>query len=149
MASKSYKRPESVLVVVSTAAGAVLLLERRSPPGFWQSVTGSLQPRETPAAAAQRELREETGMETEGRLEDCHTTNRFRIRPEWRARYAPDVGYNTEHVFRLLLPGRLEVRLNPEEHIAYDWVDRGRAAARVASETNRDAILRYVPQPAG
>jgi dATP pyrophosphohydrolase len=37
-----YKRPESVLVVIHTATGEVLVLRRCQPPDFWQSVTGSL-----------------------------------------------------------------------------------------------------------
>jgi len=39
-----FKLPESVLVVVHTAALQVLLLERAAQPGFWQSVTGSREP---------------------------------------------------------------------------------------------------------
>ena len=35
------KIPESVLVVIHTAALEVLLIERADKPGFWQSVTGS------------------------------------------------------------------------------------------------------------
>ncbi|MEO6898003.1 MAG: dihydroneopterin triphosphate diphosphatase, partial [Caldimonas sp.] len=38
---RPYKIPESVLVVIHTAALDVLLLERADAPGFWQSVTGS------------------------------------------------------------------------------------------------------------
>ncbi|MCW8948496.1 MAG: NUDIX domain-containing protein, partial [Sedimenticola sp.] len=37
-----YKRPESVLVVIYTDQGEVLMLNRTRPKGFWQSVTGSL-----------------------------------------------------------------------------------------------------------
>ena len=37
-----YKIPESVLVVIHTSALDVLVLERADRPGFWQSVTGSL-----------------------------------------------------------------------------------------------------------
>ena len=60
----SWKRPESVLVVVYTAADEVLVLLRRQPPDFWQSVTGSLRWDEThPLDAARRELREETGLD--------------------------------------------------------------------------------------
>jgi dATP pyrophosphohydrolase len=51
----SYKLPVSVLVLVYTAALEVLLLERAARPGFWQSVTGSLDRLDEPleAAAAQ------------------------------------------------------------------------------------------------
>ena len=45
------KLPLSVLVVVHTAAMEVLLLERAARPGFWQSVTGSLDRPDEPYAA--------------------------------------------------------------------------------------------------
>ena len=38
---KPPKIPQSVLVVIHTAALDVLLIERADHPGFWQSVTGS------------------------------------------------------------------------------------------------------------
>ena len=38
----NYKLPVSVLVLVHTAEREVLLLERALRPGYWQSVTGSL-----------------------------------------------------------------------------------------------------------
>ena len=37
-----YKIPESVLVVIHTPDLQVLLIERADRPGYWQSVTGSL-----------------------------------------------------------------------------------------------------------
>ena len=43
----------------------VLLLERADKPGFWQSVTGSQDAGETLVETAIREVREETGLDTE------------------------------------------------------------------------------------
>jgi len=48
----TFRRPESVLIVIYTEGGEFLLLERRRPPGFWQSVTGSLEWGEFADAAA-------------------------------------------------------------------------------------------------
>lgn len=137
-----YKQPVSVLVVVHTAALDVLLLERVVPAGFWQSVTGSLEPGETPLQAALRELAEETGIEAaRDDLLDWRRTNRFEIRPDWRARYAPGVTHNTEHVFSLSLARPHSVKLAPTEHRAQLWLPYREAAARSSSWTNRDAIL--------
>ena len=140
--SPCYKRPESVLVVAYTAADEVLVLLRRQPPDFWQSVTGSLRWDETdPLDAAQRELREETGLDDEVEIIACGVINRFSILPPWRHRYAPNVTENVEHVFRVWLPERRPIVLNPAEHGEYQWLPRTAAAAKVASWTNRDAIL--------
>jgi dATP pyrophosphohydrolase len=137
-----FKRPVSVLVVVHTPTFEVLLLERVAPPGFWQSVTGSLEADETPAAAALRELAEETGIvAVPAQLVDWQRTHRFEIRPEWRRRYAPDVSHNTEHVFSLCLPERRPVRLAADEHRAQLWLPQQEAARKVFSWSNRDAIL--------
>lgn len=138
----TYKQPVSVLVVVHTPTLDILLLERVSPTGFWQSVTGSLEAGETPADAALREIHEETGIEAgRDRLLDWHRSNRFAIRDEWRHRYAADVSHNTEHVFSLCVPEHQPVRLAPDEHDALLWLPREAAAAKVFSWTNRDAIL--------
>ncbi len=142
----AWKRPESVLVVVHTRGGEVLLLRRRSPPDFWQSVTGSLEWDEPdPRQTARRELAEETGLGDEVALIDCRQANRFPILPAWRRRYAPGVMENLEHVFRVELPAARPVVLNPDEHTAWRWLPRDRAAAMATSYTNRDAILRFVP----
>jgi dATP pyrophosphohydrolase len=142
---QSFKRPESVLVLVYTRGGEVLLMRRARPADFWQSVTGSLAWGEEPRAAARRELFEETGLTADADLLDCGVTNRFPIRPPWRARYDPGVRENTEYVFRVALQARRPVTLNPAEHREYVWLPRDAAAARASSSTNRDAILAFVP----
>ena len=40
--TRLFKIPRSVLVVIHTPALEVLLIERADKPGYWQSVTGSL-----------------------------------------------------------------------------------------------------------
>ena len=130
-----------MLVVVYTAQGEVLMLRRTSPRDFWQSVTGSLRWGEMPRRAAQRELFEETGLRDGGRIRDCHRKVRFPIVPPWRDRYDPGVFFNTEHHFRLLLPSRRLLRLNPGEHSMARWLPIPQAARLASSWTNRDAIL--------
>jgi dATP pyrophosphohydrolase len=138
----SYKLPVSVLVVVHSAALEVLLLERASHPGYWQSVTGSLDRLDEPLEqAAAREVREETGIEiARGSLVRWNVTNNFEIYATWRHRFAPGVTHNTEHVFGLTLPGRIPVTLSAEEHTAFQWLPWREAAEKCFSWSNRDAI---------
>lgn len=138
----SHKLPLSVLVVVHTAELEVLLLERTLRPGYWQSVTGSLDsPDEPLAAAAAREVMEETGIEpASGRLAAWNVANTFEIYLQWRHRFAPGVTHNTEHVFGLALPRRVPIRLAPAEHIAFAWLPWRDAAQKCFSWSNRDAI---------
>ena len=135
-----YKRPESVLVVVHTRGGEVLLLERVRPHGFWQSVTGSLEWGEAAADAAARELREETGLVARHALVVLRRGERFPIVPPWKARYGPGVRFNTEHWFAVELPGRRMVRLSRQEHRQCRWLPASAAARRASSWTNRKAI---------
>ena len=143
VAVAEFKRPESVLVVVHTPALDCLLLERAEPRGFWQSVTGSLRPAETPAEAAVRELHEETGLAPQG-LRDAQVQRVFPILPAWRSRYSPDVDLNTEHLWYLELPEICAVRLEPAEHVAYLWLPAEAAIEKVASWTNREALQRLM-----
>jgi dATP pyrophosphohydrolase len=134
-----YRRPLSVLVVVYTTGGEVLLLRRSRPFDFWQSVTGSLHAGESHADAAVRELLEETGL-ADCKL--CFSGNErvFTIDSRWRHRYAPGVTENTEFEWRCTLAGTASISLNEREHSEYCWLPFDEAIERVWSWTNRDAL---------
>ncbi|MBU3736835.1 MAG: dihydroneopterin triphosphate diphosphatase [Methylobacterium sp.] len=137
----SYKIPVSVLVLIHTPDLQVLLLNRADKPGFWQSVTGSIEPGETLRETAVREVQEETGLAAgDYKLEDWQLSQVYEIYPHWRDRYAPGVTENTEHVFGLELPSALPVTLSPREHLDYAWVDWRAAAQKVFSWTNVEAL---------
>ena len=138
----SHKLPVSVLVVVHTAAREVLMLERALRPGWWQSVTGSLERADEPLAeAAAREVLEETGINAaRGRLARLNVVYTFEIYAQWRHRFAPGVMHNVEHAFALELPGRAAVTVAPAEHLAFAWLPWPEAAAKCFSWSNRDAI---------
>jgi dATP pyrophosphohydrolase len=137
---ESYKRPVSVLVVVFNAAGEFMLLNRVKPSGFWQSVTGSLLPGESPRHAAVRELKEETGLLGAAQLVNLHQSRLFPIIKPWRKRYAKGVCFNREHWFAMPLPTRRLVRLNPREHSQVVWLPLEKALELASSWTNREAI---------
>ncbi|WHZ12556.1 MAG: Dihydroneopterin triphosphate pyrophosphohydrolase type 2 [Burkholderiaceae bacterium] len=144
--SKHYKIPESVLVVIHTAALDVLLMRRAdASDAFWQSVTGSKRTPEEPlAGTALREVREETGIDAAApgcALRDWGLANVYSIYPQWRHRYAPGVMMNTEHVFSLQVPAETAVVLNPREHTAYAWRPWREAADKCFSPSNAEAIL--------
>ena len=139
---KSVKIPISVLVVIHDGQGQVLLIERADKPGFWQSVTGSLDDEsEAPMVAAQRELLEETGFvcPSESWL-DWQQTQRYEIFAHWRHRYAPGVTHNTEHVFSVRINQGAQPVLSAREHLRFEWLPWQRAAERCFSWTNVLAI---------
>jgi len=137
-----FKRPISVLVVIHTPNCQILLLERASHAGYWQSVTGSQEDNESLSETAWREVKEETGFEANsGQIIDWQLSKRFEIFPEWRHRYAPGVTHNTEHVFSLEVPAGQPVCIAPDEHLSFQWLPWREAAEKCFSWSNRDAIL--------
>jgi len=138
----AFKIPISVLVVIHTPALDVLLLERRNAPGFWQSVTGSVDHENEPLAeTARREVLEETGIDAGAPghfLTDWNKTNRYEIYRRWISRYGPGVTHNTEHVFGLAIPRQVEPVLT--EHLAWQWLPWRDAAETCFSWSNAQAI---------
>lgn len=149
---RSFKIPQSVLVVIHTPALDVLLIERADAVDFWQSVTGSKDHEaESFEDTAVREVAEETGMDCSPGsvlypgLRDWNLENIYEIYPRWRHRYAPGVSRNTEHVFGLCVPAATPVTLNPREHAGYRWLPWREAADACFSPSNAEAIL-LLPQ---
>ncbi|OWF66572.1 dihydroneopterin triphosphate diphosphatase [Polynucleobacter hirudinilacicola] len=142
------KIPISVLVVIYKSNRDVLLIERADRPGFWQSVTGSLDALdEDLALAATREVFEETGIAVDqlaaGSLRNLHHQIEYEIYPDWRFRYAPGVTRNIEHWFALKVPENIQIQLSPREHVAFLWLPFEEAAKKCFSRSNGDAILKF------
>lgn len=136
------KRPVSVLVLIHSPQMEILLLERASHPGYWQSVTGSQEDAEDLAETARREVLEETGIAAAGKdIIDWQLSNRFEIYRDWRHRYPAGTTHNLEHVYSLCVPRETPVVISPQEHLGYLWLPWLAAADKVFSWTNRDAIL--------
>lgn len=136
------KIPVSVLVVIHTPALEILLIERAARPGYWQSVTGSIDhPDEPLEGTARREVFEETGIQADAaEFVRWNVVRTFEIFAEWRHRFVPGATHNDEHMFSLEVPAATPVRLAPEEHTAWQWLPWRAAMTRCFSWTNREAI---------
>ena len=127
--------------MIYTEEGEFLLLERRRPPGFWQSVTGSMEWGEFADNAARREVVEETGI-TKGVLVNLQWTQVYDILPAFGKVYAPGITRNLEHAFALRLPNRVPVALSDSEHVQFRWAPGADAVNTVSSRSNRVVIER-------
>jgi len=134
------KIPKSVLVIVYSKDKKVLLLKKKHNENMWQSVTGSLHIDENPSQAAKRELYEETGINSDNII-DCGKQYIFEIYDMWKHKYEDGVTHNTEHVFKLELENIIDIKIDKAEHDSYQWVSRVKAAEKVFSHTNRQAIF--------
>ena len=139
IAVEQYRRPESVLIVIHCESGEFLLMERRRPAGFWQSVTGSLEWGESADSAARREVLEETAIK-QGVLVNLQWTQVYEILPAFGKDYAAGITHNLEHAFSLRLMQRVPVTLSQSEHVQFRWAPGAEAAATVSSSTNRAVI---------
>jgi lipoyl(octanoyl) transferase len=128
----------TVSVVPLAADGRVLML-RRSPErgGFWQPVTGRIEPGESPEAAARRELFEETGADVP--VTSLAYRHAFPLDPALVPPRRPGLRICEETAFRARLPPGFEPRLS-DEHVAWEWCPREEALERPRYAGLRRAI---------
>jgi lipoyl(octanoyl) transferase len=98
----------------------LLVMLRRPHMGlWWSSVTGMLEPGETPEQAAHRELLEETGLRgTLGSLEFRHS---FWMDPAILGLPAGEPRFNTEYCYQMEVAADAQVDLAQDEHSEYRW----------------------------
>ncbi len=123
-----------VYVLRPAADGWEALCLRRAPevrcPGAWETIHGHLEEGERPAAAAERELREETGLVAE-RLYNLSRVEQFYVHRLDVVALIP--------VFVAFVGSGAEVRLSPE-HDEVAWLEFGEAARRFAWPRERRAL---------
>ena len=117
----SPSRSVSALTWRKGLQGPEILMMLRVPEhgGWWQSVTGMMEPGETPEATAHREMLEETGLT--GRLTPMPLEHTFWFDPALIHFPDPEPRFNTETCFHMEVAPEEEVRLAPEEHSIYRW----------------------------
>lgn len=127
----------TVSVVARGADGRVLLL-RRGPErgGFWQPVTGRVEPGEDPAAAARRELQEETGADVP--VEPLGYVHAFAV-DEAAAGRLGGAWTVCESAFAGRLPEGFAPRLG-DEHVEAGWFGLADALALVPHAGLRRAV---------
>ncbi len=133
-------RPEcrtiSCVVTRGDGADVRVLLLRRTPArgGFWQIITGRIEPEESPDLAAAREVEEETGQALPVRsLEYRHA---FAFGEEVPPRVFE------ESAFAARWPDDVELRIDPREHEAFEWVSPEEAVRRLPFKGLKIAVRR-------
>ncbi|HYI01776.1 lipoyl(octanoyl) transferase LipB, partial [Hyalangium sp.] len=130
-------RTVSITVVRGHGARAQVLLVRRIPArgGFWQTITGRVEPGESPEHTAARELQEETGLSVPVRALDYrHAFVLGELLPPMLVE---------ETAFAAWCPEGHEVRLSPE-HDAHEWLDLPSAVKRLEYRGLREGVKRAV-----
>jgi 8-oxo-dGTP pyrophosphatase MutT (NUDIX family) len=123
-----------VYVLRVAGPGLELLVLRRGSsgrcPGSWEAVHGHIEPGETPAATARRELAEETGL-TPLRLYNLSRVELFYQHRLNEVALVP--------VFAAVVPSGAKPRLGPE-HDALEWLPPEQARTRFAWPRERRAV---------
>ena len=129
---------EIIKAVVHDGAGNVLLLKRREEHGgFWQPVTGRIEPEESTEAAAAREVQEETGQVAKIEPLDLHQS--FLVDAAFlRNRDHPE--FASERAFAAEIDGHANILLDEEEHEAFGWFTFREACEKIRWSDDRQAL---------
>ncbi len=128
----------TVSVVPVREDGRVLLLQRTAERGgFWQPVTGHVEAGESAAAAARRELREETGADAA--VEDLGYRHAFAVDPALLRRPTAGLAVVEESAFAARLPASFACRIS-DEHAGHGWFTPAEALERLRFAGLRRAV---------
>jgi lipoyl(octanoyl) transferase len=128
----------TVSVVPVGADGRILLLRRSEERGgFWQQVTGRVDPGEDPASAARRELREETGADAE--VAPLGYVHGFGLEPSLAGWLGGGLRTAEETAYVARLPPGFAPRLSAE-HVEWGWFGPLEAADRPRFAGLRKAV---------
>jgi 8-oxo-dGTP pyrophosphatase MutT (NUDIX family) len=126
------RRPEEVMLVVYRP-GPEFLVALRSPErhGYWNLVAGGVEEGEEPAAAALRELAEESALQRPRRFEPL---------PLELGYVRPDGTRVVLHAFLAEAPAGFEPTLN-DEHVEHRWCGAEEAEGLLAYPEPRAALV--------
>jgi 8-oxo-dGTP pyrophosphatase MutT (NUDIX family) len=147
------RRPEEVLVVVFRRGrgGPEFLVLERSPErqGYWHLVAGALEWEEDAAAAAARELREETGLDAD--VSELAFRFHYPVSqepPARRAQFGSGIEQIAVAVFSAEAPASWEPELD-DEHVSYRWCSADDAIELLFYPEPKDAVRLVAESLAG
>ena len=147
-AAPGHRLPHEVMVFVRR--GDEYLVLHRSPhrEAYWHVVAGALEPGETPAEAAAREVREEVGLDAAGAvaLGRRYVYALAEESAAVRARFAPDAREVTVDSFLVDAPPGWEPSLN-WEHDVYCWCRPDEAERLLFWREPRELLREIVRAP--